>query len=325
MSKPSGKEGVESHKDKKPFLKWAGNKHQIIHRLIATFEALEQEAGPFTRLIEPFLGSGAVYLATNFPTAVLADLNPDLVNLYRQIQKGGDRFVEETRSLFTNKTNTQAAFTRLRKEFNANKATTAKDRRRKASLFIYLNRHCFNGLCRYNSSGGFNVPFGRYKSPSLPEDAMRYFARKSKGATFNQQDFLATLKDPSIGQGDLIYCDPPYAPLSSTASFTTYAQKGFGLKEQEALGHAAEAMRQLGATVVISNHDTPVTRKIYKDADHIHSFKVQRFISAKGASRKAANEILAIYLPVKNKAPNSPKPPPVAKRKAARKRTGPIK
>ena len=134
----------------KPFLKWAGGKFRIIDRVLDSLPKGK-------RLIEPFVGSGSVFLNANFEENVLADSNADLIHLYKQIQADGKEFIEYANSLFVSSNNTEVEFYKLRDEFN-----TTSDIKRKSALFVYLNRHCFNGLCRYNSKGKFNVPFGRY-------------------------------------------------------------------------------------------------------------------------------------------------------------------
>lgn len=281
----------------KPFLKWAGNKTQIIGRLRQEFSKLEVAHGPYARLIEPFLGSGAVFLGTDFKSAILADLNDDLINLFTMIQSAGPGFVKEVEELFVPENNDRAVFNAFRTEFNSLQTVTAQDKRRKAALFIYLNRHCFNGLCRYNGSGGFNVPFGKYKKPLFPEASMVAFGTKIQGMNLLTQGFEVTMADASIGRGDLVYCDPPYVPLSLTSSFSDYAKEGFGLAKQKELAQWAETLQLQGATVVVSNHDTPLSRELYVNASRIESFNVQRFISGKGDGRKSAPELLAIYEP----------------------------
>lgn len=140
----------------KPFLKWAGSKYKIIARIVASLPKGQQ-------LIEPFAGSGAVFLNTNFDEYLIADTNADLINLFQQIQTHGKDFIAYGETFFTPENNTEAGFYILRDEFNA-----CQDISKKSALFVYLNRHCFNGLCRYNSSGKFNVPFGRYAKPASP-------------------------------------------------------------------------------------------------------------------------------------------------------------
>jgi DNA adenine methylase len=265
----------------KPFLKWAGGKARLVDRIKAVLPVGR-------RLIEPFVGSGALFLNSDFEGYLLADANADLINLYRQLQQGGEGFIEVCATFFTPLNNTEATFYALRRQFN--QTTDAVE---KAALFVYLNKHCYNGLCRYNARGEFNVPFGRYKQPYFPAAEMTYFHQKAQRANFQVQDFVATME--AAGAGDLLYCDPPYAPLSATANFTSYSAGVFGAAAQHQLAAMAEALRRRGITVVISNHDTAFTRSIYAAADEHIYFGVQRHISCNGANRGKANEVLVVY------------------------------
>jgi DNA adenine methylase len=264
----------------KPFLKWAGGKYRIVDRVKAALP-------DGNRLIEPFAGSAAVFLNTDFQENIIADTNSDLIGLYKCLQAEGSHFVDLCKHLFIAENNNQEAFYRLRDEFN-----NTDNARRKAALFVYLNRHCFNGLCRYNRSGRFNVPFGRYTKPYLPETEMMNFWRKSQSATFIVSDFVNTME--SATQGDVVYCDPPYEPLTATASFTQYAAGGFGRTEQHTLAFLAHKLRQRGVPVIISNHDTDFTRSVY-DSAKIDAFSVQRFISSDSGNRGKADELLAVF------------------------------
>jgi DNA adenine methylase len=264
----------------RPFLKWAGNKYQIVRQI--------KEVLPSgRRLIEPFVGSGAVFLNTDYSTYLLADANPDLISLYKILQEEGTRFVEYCRTFFRPENNTGETFYVLRTRFN-----TTPDRREKAALFVYLNRHCYNGLCRYNNSGGFNVPFGKYRKPYFPENEMAYFYERSQKATFCHTDFGETMESAQVG--DVVYCDPPYVPLSATSNFTSYSADRFASDEQLRLARMAERLAHRGIPVVISNHYTEFTRQAYSQAS-ISTFSVQRYISCDGANRNKVEELLAVF------------------------------
>ncbi len=264
----------------KPFLKWAGNKYQIMERI-------EKALPEGNRLIEPFVGSGAVFLNIDYSRYLLADNNADLIGLYQTLKEEGDDFIEYARNFFMRKNNTEKKFYWLRDQFNE---TT--DVHLKSALFIYLNKHGFNGLCRYNQKGEFNVPFGRYTKPYFPEDEMKFFHKRARKAVFKRSDFIKTMK--TAKPGDVVYCDPPYVPLSPTASFTAYTSGGFGEKQQLELAALAEELAANGVTVVISNHDTEFVHRAYAKAELV-KFDVQRFISCDGANRGKASEVLAIF------------------------------
>ena len=264
----------------KPFLKWAGSKYKIIDKITEFLPSGD-------RLIEPFVGSGAVFLNTNYPDYLLADSNADLIHLYKCIQIQGIDFIDYAKHLFTPDNNTEESFYKLRMEFNS-----TQDIRRKSAIFIYLNRHCFNGLCRYNGKGKFNVPFGRYTKPSFPELEITNFFHKSQDVKFKISDFVETINMAKIG--DVIYCDPPYVPLSKTSNFTNYTKSEFTLKHQAQLSDMASSLMEKGISVTISNHDTEFTRTLY-DAAKIEYFDVQRFISSNAGNRIKAPELLATF------------------------------
>ena len=264
----------------RPFLKWAGNKYRIVDRILELLP-------PGRRLIEPFVGSGAVSLNAEYSEYLLSDSNQDLIFLYQSLQEEGAEFVSYCRQYFIPENNAAERYYELRREFNS-----TQDLRKKAALFIYLNRHCFNGLCRYNSKHEFNTPFGRYSKPYFPERELNTFYAKASRATFVSADFSEIMEQST--PGDVVYCDPPYVPLSSTAKFTSYDAGGFGLAEQSRLARVAESLATRGITVIISNHDTEFTQREYARAS-VTSFSVQRFISCKGSQRVKAGEVLAVF------------------------------
>lgn len=265
----------------KPFLKWAGGKMRLVTRIKAVLPTGR-------RLVEPFVGSGALFLNTEYADYLLADANRDLINCYQQLQRGGTAFIDLCASYFTPANNQPDAYYALRTHFNA-----TGDAVEKAAIFVYLNRHGYNGLCRYNGSGGFNVPFGRYARPYFPRNEMVFFWQKAVRCEFVVADFVTTLQATTLG--DVVYCDPPYVPLSATAHFTSYSADGFSLESQRRLAQAAEAAACRGVPVVVSNHDLPFTRELYAGAAAHKFFTVQRNISCDRQRRTAAAEMLAVF------------------------------
>jgi DNA adenine methylase len=169
----------------RPFLKWAGNKYRLMSRIGAVLPEGR-------RLVEPFVGSGAVFLNTDYPEYRLADANPDLINVYRTLQREGQAFVDDCRQYFTPDYNAPDVYYALRDRFNA-----SKDVKLRSVLFVYFNRHGYNGLCRYNSRGKFNVPFGRYTRPYFPQREMLEFHRKSSQAEFIHSPIRPTSLSPA--------------------------------------------------------------------------------------------------------------------------------
>ncbi|MBI3560279.1 MAG: Dam family site-specific DNA-(adenine-N6)-methyltransferase [Gammaproteobacteria bacterium] len=266
----------------RPPLKWAGGKYRLLNRI-------RQHLPTGNRLVEPFVGSGALFLNTDYTHYLLADNNLDLINLYQQIQQQGTVFINRCKRLFTIKNNTAEYYYRRRDEFNR-----CNDPPRKALLFLYLNRHGYNGLCRYNSQGGFNVPFGRYRQPYFPATELQHFYTKAQRAEFVHADFEWVMRHTQ--RGDIVYCDPPYAPLSRTANFTSYSSDKFGVSEQQRLADLAHDSQQRGIPVLVSNHDTEFTRHAYQYATQVEQFSVRRSISCNINNRERADELLALYL-----------------------------
>ena len=265
------------NKKNRAFLKWAGGKftltEQINHRLPRG-----------KRLIEPFVGAGSVFLNSDFDEYLLNDINPDLIEMYKIIKRKPKQFIDDAKYYFQDKFNDEATYYEIRREFNA-----SEDVYQRSLLFLYMNRHGYNGLCRYNKSGGFNVPFGRYKKPYFPEKELLFFAEKAKKATFTCRPYQKLFQ--YLRDDDVLYCDPPYVPLSKSASFTSYASSGFSLDDQANL---AKLARQSKCSVLVSNHDTTLTQELYRDAicDHI---KVSRTISSKSSTRQPVAELFALF------------------------------
>ena len=265
----------------RPFLKWAGNKYRCLEHILPKLTLGK-------RLIEPFAGSGAIFLNTNYPVHILNDQNSELINLFQYLKNEGEEFIEDCRIWFKPENNLKQRYYELRDQFNIE-----NDSRKRAILFLYLNRHGYNGLCRFNLKGRFNVPFGSYTKPYFPDKAMQFFHQKSKDCIFSNNDFTNLIKYAE--KHDVIYCDPPYHPLSPTASFTSYTKQQFQKEEQIKLAELAREAAYRGTDVFVSNHDTTFTRELYKEATYIYQFKVARTISSKGNKRNPVTELLAYF------------------------------
>jgi DNA adenine methylase len=264
----------------RPFLKWPGGKYRIV-------SYIKTMLPPGDRLVEPFVGSGAVFLNTDYSSYWLNDNNSDLINLYRVLQTEGDDFINYCRSFFTLENNTPERYYELRTIFN-----TTSDVVLKSALLVYLNRHGYNGLVRYNTQGEYNVPFGQYKKPYFPETEMKYFYYKSQKAEFTTGDFSEVMT--AARPGDVFYCDPPYVPLSNTANFVTYSTGGFSMEQQEKLAKLAFELSQRDIPVLVSNHDTAFTEMAYKAA-RVNRLQVRRSISCNGSNRSKVGEVLALF------------------------------
>lgn len=263
------------------FLKWAGSKYRLL-------PYLTPHLADGSCLIEPFVGSGSIFLNCHFDRYILNDSNPDLIHVYQTLQKEGKDFINYAKRFFIPENNQPEYYYNLRDRFNQSNAS-----RKKAALFIYLNRHGYNGLCRYSKRSGFNVPFGSHKNPYFPEEEIFLFYKKSKNALFTCGDFTVAMK--SAPKYSIIYCDPPYVPLTDSAYFTQYNQTDFCLEQQQELAVLVEKLHRNNIKIILSNHDTELTRQLYKNANHHESIEIQRFISCKVSERKKVKELIAIY------------------------------
>lgn len=264
---------------KRSFLKWAGGKYRALNHVLP---ALPQSK----RLVEPFVGSGTVFLNTDYEEYLLADNNPHLIQLMEEVARS-KTFIMIAEKLFGHSTNNSEVYYRYREDFNRNLSPVNT-----SALLVYLNRHCFNGLYRVNQKGEFNVPFGRYKNPKFPKHEMVFFHEKvlQSRVEFRCTDFRKVFEE--VIETDVVYCDPPYIPLTSDFN---YSQGGFNREDHEELAYLA-ANNPSKATVV-SNHYTPLTMEIYGKypIKNLKVFEVARSISSNGRNRQRVKEVLITY------------------------------
>jgi DNA adenine methylase len=278
-TEPSGS-SIEIDDAPSPFLKWAGGKRQLLARILRDVPAT---VGTY---YEPFIGGGAVFFGLvarghRFERAVLGDANEELVRCYKAIQADVEGVI--------------AALGRHKYERAHYYAVRERDPRRltdvvAAARVIYLNRCGYNGLYRVNSKGRFNVPFGRYVNPVICDAGrLRAAARALEGVRLVHGDFDDTLR--GAGERDFVYFDPPYVPLSRTASFTAYAKGRF---DEAAQARLADRLRDLGARRVpalLSNSDCRETRRLYEGLPW-KRVPVRRAINSVAAGRGAVGELL---------------------------------
>ncbi|MCH5049388.1 DNA adenine methylase [Pectobacterium aquaticum] len=275
----------------RPFIKWAGGKTRVLPDLLP----LLPKGDVF---IEPFVGGASVFLNTDFRHYVLADINADLINMYSVAKNQTDDFLDAVLFMFKNG-NSKEAYLKTRELFNwANRTTTRLSDAKllQAARFLYLNRHGYNGMCRYNKNGEFNIPHGKYKTQYLPFVEIKQFAEKANDtkALFVVADFCETLTSKVMGENSVIYCDPPYLPASDTANFTQYHHSAFTQENHRQLASLLRAANRVHKSpIVISNSDTPATREIYQGFK-FHEIAVQRSISANAITRGAAKEVIGV-------------------------------
>jgi len=266
-----------------PFLKWVGSKRRLLPQLLPLLPSGK-------RLVEPFVGAGSIFMAADFPNYLLADSNATLINLYSLLQNEPSGVIERARSLFVTDNCNQSAYNALRSKFNA--ASTTEDER--AALFIYLNKFAFNGLYRVNKRGEMNAPFAHHTAvPGFPAPALNGFARRLKRAALLCSDYEGTMREARAG--DVVYCDPPYLKLEcGRETFTSYATNGFSVQEHEKLASRARELAVNGIPVVVSNHDSPFTRRLYAGAK-LHVLSTYRSISGKSGSQCEVPELVAVF------------------------------
>lgn len=254
----------------KPFLKWVGGKRSILPLLL---ERIPEE---YTAYYEPFVGGGALFFETQPKIAYLSDINFYLIITYKAVR---DNIEDLIRSLkIHEKKHDKEYFLKARKQLSIEKDPT-----KIASLFIYLNKTCFNGLYRVNKSGGFNVPIGSYKNPAIAdEDTLRACSRILQGAKIAQHGF----EQVKIQKGAFYYIDPPYHN-----TYSQYDGSGFGEKEHANLALFCKEIDKKGGYFMLSNSDTDLVRTLYKGYT-IEEVQASRSVSCKAHQRGKEYELL---------------------------------
>lgn len=268
-----------------PFTKWTGGKRQLLSQLL---ELMPLE---FDTYYEPFVGGGALFFELAHHKAVINDLNTDLINAYTSIRDNVDELITllETHKLY----NSKDYYYGIRSVDRDGRIDTMTEVQRAARI-LYMLRVNFNGLYRVNSKNEFNTPYGRYKNPKIVDapnllNISNYL--NNNDITILNTDFAEAVKDAK--KGDFVYIDPPYAPVTVSASFTSYTADGFNLDEQERLRDLFVELDRSGVYVMLSNSDVPIIHELYKDyADTTHIVQAKRNINSKGDGRGAVNEVI---------------------------------
>ncbi len=258
-----------------PVLKWAGGKKKLVPELIARMP------DDVNRYFEPFLGGAALFLSLQPAGAVLSDINAELINLYTVIQDDVEALIVDLQ--------------RHRYEKEYFYATRATDPRgltpvERASRTVFLNRTCFNGLYRVNRKGQFNVPFGRYTNPRIcDEPRLRAVHDAMQGITIAHLPYAEAVE--SAKDGDFVYFDPPYDPITKTANFTAYTRHAFGPQQQRELRDTFKKLGERGVMCMLSNSDTPFIRELYGEF-RIDTVMASRAISRSASGRKPVREVI---------------------------------
>ncbi|MFT3766762.1 MAG: DNA adenine methylase [Minicystis sp.] len=264
-----------------PFLKWAGGKWSIAPRI----ERLLPHDVRDRVYREPFVGGGAMFFYLQPHRAILSDSLRDLIDTYRVVQLHVDALISRLEKL--RDTHTTEQFYAIRAAFNEEKDAPRVER---AARLIYLNKTCFNGLFRTNREGAFNVPVGRFKNPGILDATTLRLAAAALADAELVHDTFEHLLDRAE-PGDVIYLDPPYVPLTKTASFCAYADGAFTIRDQTRLAEVFRELDDRGCLLALSNSDTPEVRRLYAGYD-FSPIIAPRAISSKASTRGEVTELL---------------------------------
>ena len=286
---------------RKPFLKWAGGKTRLLPELLPYI-------GTPNTFVDVFCGGGSVSLNVECKQLISNDINPHLIGLYNHVRNNDSNIFTE---YFKDSNCNKETYIELRGKFNS-----LDDGIEKSKLFVYLNKHSFNGLTRYNRSGFYNVPFGRITKSKEEQDGVTII--KENISSFNEASISALQQDiksfkekmidtnftcssfdnpklyESLTKGDVVYFDPPYISLNDTAFFTDYFSGGFAMEEQTKLASMAEKLSSQGVRVIISNSHTPTTEKIFEKGN-FNVVEARRAIGASSHTRKKQAEYIIVY------------------------------
>lgn len=272
-----------SNKNVAPFVKWAGGKRQLLDKIS---ERLPQT---YNNYYEPFIGGGAVLFELQPENAVINDINASLINAYRIIADNPNEFIERVRELDLNiGDNGKEYYYSLREHYN-DKLMKEEFDVELAALFVFLNKHCFNGLYRVNGKGLFNVPYNNSKKESIDAESIFQVSEYLKKVTILQGDFEEACQNAK--EGDFVFFDSPYAPLNPT-SFESYTKEGFDVESHERLAKLFDALTKKGCYCMLTNHNTEFINKLYSNKGYrMDVVSVKRMINS-DASKRTGEEII---------------------------------
>ena len=274
--------GARALRGPAPFIKWVGGKGRLLSQLLPMLPP----GAARMRHVEAFAGGGAMFFARRPDRALLTDVNSELIATYRAVRDEVDSVIAELKKHA--RRHEEAHYYQTRERYNETRDRGPSAKR--AAMFIYLNKTCFNGLHRVNRKGEFNVPAGRYKSPRICDvDGLRAASLQLRVADLRDDPFEALLE--SARPGDFVYLDPPYEPVSRTANFTGYARNGFSQDDQRRLRDVFDALSRRGTKCMLSNSDVPFVRELYHRY-RIDTVRAARAINCDARRRGAVNEVV---------------------------------
>lgn len=270
-----------------PFVKWAGGKRQLLAQI------RERMPREYNRYYEPFIGGGAVVFDLLPENALINDINEALINAYVQIRENVDSFLDSINRIDSAiGEDDKAYYYSMRNLYNMKLEKKEYDIEL-AALFVFLNKHCFNGLYRVNSKGLFNVPYNNSKRVSYDEESIRMTSDYLKRVTILTGDFEDACRN--AGRGDFVFLDSPYAPLNPT-SFESYTKEGFTLESHERLARLYDELTERGCYCMLTNHNTELIEQLYGNKGYtISVVNVKRMINSDANNRKGQEVIICNY------------------------------
>ena len=270
-----------------PFVKWAGGKRQLLA------EIKKRLPKKFLSYYEPFVGGGAVLFSLQPYPAVINDINSPLIHTYRQIQQNPQPLIEAVNCLDEEMWEDGSAYYyEKRQQFNQKLHLQELDTEL-AALFIFLNKHCFNGLYRVNAKGLFNVPYNQSRRKSLDPANIYAVSHYLKHVVILEGDFQTACANAQ--KGDFIFFDSPYAPLTPT-SFESYTKEGFSIENHRRLADLFDTLTERGCYCMLTNHNTPFIHALYGNLGYrLDTVSVKRYINADGANRTGEEIIICNY------------------------------
>lgn len=270
-----------------PFVKWAGGKRQLLSKI--------QERIPenYNHYFEPFVGGGAVFFGTQPSKALINDINKALINTYQRICDSPKEFLSEVNKIDSEmwEDGKQYYYT-IREHYN-DKLMKSEYDVELAALFVFLNKHCFNGLYRVNGKGLFNVPYNNSRRVSVDEEVIMATSKYLQGVTIIDGDFELACKDAK--KGDFVFIDSPYAPLNPT-SFESYTKEGFDIESHKRLAKLFDELTDRGCYCMLTNHNTDLINELYGNKGYkIDVVSVKRMINSDASNRVGEEVIICNY------------------------------
>lgn len=266
-------------------LKWVGGKQKILKDILP-------HIGSCDKFVDVFAGSMTVSLNVDSQTYIINDINPDLIWFYKHVSNNYDNIVKESNSLFHDVD--EKKYYSVRDKFNSLEHGNLE----RSILFLFLNKFGFNGICRYNSKGKFNVPYGKRTSHIVPEknlECLSTFLTKNRVTLLNK-NFIDNIIYETLDKNSVVYFDPPYLPSDEfKTGFTQYTKESFSYEDHVKIKNISLSLIDKGVRCVISNNDTEASRKLYADASEKIQITKQRMLAGDPKKRIPVQEILVVY------------------------------